>query len=261
MWTIGGRTFKSHLLLGTAKYPSPQVMLEAVRRSGAEIVTVSLRRQSVSGGGDGFREVVRETGAVLLPNTAGCRSAEEAVATAEMARELFGTHWIKLETVGDEHTLQPDPFALVEAAEILCREGFEVFPYTTEDLVLNERLVAAGCRILMPWGSPIGSGRGLANPIALRTLRQRFPHVKLIIDAGLGAPSHAAQAMELGFDGVLLNSAVSQAHDPAAMAEAFAHATEGGRLGFEAGLMRAREFAIPSTPVLGTPFWQAEAGG
>ena len=256
---LAGREFQSRLLLGTAGYPSLSVLKTAIRQSGAEIVTVSLRRQTAEGGdGSRFFELLKAMGLCFLPNTAGCRSAREAIVTARMAREIFDTPWIKLETLGDEYTLQPDPFALIEAAQVLIGEGFEVFPYMTEDLVVAERLIAAGCKILMPWGSPIGSGRGLIHPQALKTLRDRYPDVTLIVDAGIGAPSHAAQAMELGFDAVLLNSAVSQSTHPARMAEGFAHAIRGGRLAYEAGLMPQREFAVPSTPVIGTPFWHHE---
>ena len=194
------------------------------------------------------------SGARLLPNTAGCRSAREAVTLAQMARELLDTHWIKLEVVGDEHTLQPDPFELVAAASQLVKDGFEVFPYCTDDLVTGQRLLDAGCRILMPWAAPIGSAQGLINPWALRTLRARLPDVTLIVDAGIGAPSHAAQAMELGFDAVLLNSAVAQSGDPVAMAAAFRHAIEAGRLGHRAGLIAAQDMAVASTPVAGRPF-------
>ena len=167
---------------------------------------------------------------------------------------MLGTHWIKLEVVGDEQTLQPDPFELVAAAAQLIRDGFEVLPYCTDDLVSARRLVDAGCRILMPWAAPIGSGLGLLNPWALRTLRARLPDITLIVDAGLGAPSHAAAAMELGMDAVLLNSAVSQAHDPVRMARAFKHAVEAGRDGHRAGLMPTSDVAIASTPVGGQPF-------
>jgi thiazole synthase len=254
MLEIGDHSFKNRFLLGTARYASAGLLKESIQKSGVEIVTVSLRRH-LGQQGNGFWSIIQSCNVTILPNTAGCRSAEEAITTARLARELFGTHWIKLETVGDEYTLQPDPFALVEAARVLVSEGFEVFPYTTEDLVVAERLVAVGCKILMPWGSPIGSGRGLMNPFALKTLRARFPKIKLIVDAGVGTPSQAAQAMELGFDAVLLNSAVSLAQDPVAMAQAFSMAIEAGRMGYEAGLMPARDFAVPSTPVLGTPFW------
>jgi thiazole synthase len=174
-----------------------------------------------------------------------------------MARELFNTPWVKLEVIGDDETLQPDVVGLVEAADILIRDGFEVFPYCTEDLTVVGRLIDVGCQVVMPWASPIGSAKGLLNPYLLKTLRARFPNVPMIIDAGLGAPSHAAQALEMGFDAVLLNTAIAKAADPVAMARAFRLAVEAGRLGFEAGLMEPRDFASPSTPVVGTPFWHA----
>jgi thiazole synthase len=193
----------------------------------------------------------------VLPNTAGCRTVRDAVTTAQMARELFGTPWIKLEVIGDDETLQPDVVGLVEAAGILIRDGFEVFPYCTEDLTVIGRLIDVGCQVVMPWASPIGSAKGLLNPYLLKTLRGRFPEIPMIIDAGLGAPSHAAAALEMGFDAVLLNTAIAKAADPVAMARAFRLAVEAGRLGFEAGLMEPRDFASPSTPVVGTPFWHA----
>ena len=168
-----------------------------------------------------------------------------------MARELFGTPWIKLEVIGHADTLQPDPFALVEAARILCADGFDVFPYTTEDLIVGEKLIEAGCRVLMPWGAPIGSGQGLRNIGGLRAMRAHFPQVPLVIDAGIGAPSQAMLAMELGFDAVLLNTAVAKALDPVTMARAFAQAITAGRLAREAGLMPARDMAQASTPVFG----------
>ena len=246
---------QSRFLLGTAGYPSPQVLREAIVASGAQVVTLGLRRQLAGSAGDnGFVDIIKASGARLLPNTAGCRTAREAVTLAHMARELLGTHWIKLEVVGDEHTLQPDPWELTEAAARLVKDGFEVFPYCTDDLVSAQRLVDAGCRILMPWGAPIGSGQGLLNPWALRTLRARLPQVTLIVDAGIGVPSHAAQAMELGFDAVLLNSAVAQAADPVGMARAFRLAIEGGRLGHQSGLLAAQDMAVASTPVAGRPF-------
>jgi thiazole synthase len=171
-----------------------------------------------------------------------------------MAREIFATTWIKLEVIGEEDTLAPDVFGLVEAARVLSAEGFEVFPYTTEDLVVADKLLASGCRVLMPWGAPIGSGRGLNNVFGLRALRAHFPEVPLVIDAGLGVPSHAAQAMELGYDAVLINTAVSQADDPARMAAAFALAVEAGRQAYLSGPMEPRDMASPSTPVMGTAF-------
>ena len=254
MWTLGGKDFNSRLLLGTARYPSPESLQKAIQQSGAEIVTVALRRQT-AGDGRKFWDLLRSLNVAILPNTAGCRSADEAATTARLARELFQTNWIKLETVGDEYTLQSDPFALVDAAKTLIAEGFEVFPYTTDDLVVAEKLVSVGCKIIMPWASPIGSAQGIINPNALKTLRARLPNITLIVDAGLGAPSHATQAMELGFDGVLLNTAVSLANDPPKMAQAFAHAVTAGRLGYEAGLIEPRSFASPSTPTVGLPFW------
>ncbi|KGB80478.1 MAG: thiazole synthase [Pseudomonadota bacterium] len=250
-----GTELSSRLMLGTAQYPSPAVLTEAFRRSGAGIATVSLRREA---GGDragaDFWALVRDLGVRVLPNTAGCHSAREAVTTAQMARELFGTPWIKLEVIGHADTLQPDPFALVEAARILTDDGFQVFPYTTEDVVLADRLLAAGCEVLMPWGAPIGTGLGLTNIYGLRTLRAQFPDVPMVVDAGLGLPSQAAMAMEMGFDAVLLNTAVARAGDPAAMAEAFAKAVAAGRLAHEADPMEPRDMAAPSTPVIGRAF-------
>ena len=172
--------------------------------------------------------------------------------TLPIIEEVFGTRWVKLEVIGEEDALQPDVFALVEAARILCAEDFEVFPYTTEDLIVAERLCAAGCRVLMPWGSPIGSGHGLNNLFGLKSLRARFADIPLVIDAGIGLPSHAAQALELGFDAALINTAVAQAVDPVRMAAAFAHAVAAGREGFLAGPMEPRDMAVPSTPVVGT---------
>jgi thiazole synthase len=251
-----GAGLASRLLLGTAQYPSPQVLADAVKASGAAVVTVSLRREAARGkAGQRFFELIRALGVRVLPNTAGCRTAREAITTAQMAREVFETSWVKLEVIGNDDTLQPDLFGLVEAAGTLLEDGFEVFPYTTEDLSTAERLVAAGCQVLMPWGAPIGTGRGLANPYALRTMRNYFPGVPLIIDAGIGAPSHAAQAMEMGYDAVLLNTAVAKAADPPRMARAFAAAIEAGRAAYEAGLMEMRDMAAPSTPVAGTPFF------
>ncbi len=255
MLELYGTALASRLLLGTARYPSPAVLSDAIRAARAEVVTVSLRREGAGErAGQGFWSLIRALGVRVLPNTAGCHSVKEAVTTAHMAREIFATPWVKLEVIGEDDTLQPDVFGLSEAARILCAEGFEVFPYTTEDLVVAERLIAAGCRVLMPWGSPIGSGRGLSNLFGLSALRAHFPEVALIVDAGLGVPSHAAQAMELGFDAVLVNTAVAQATDPVAMAGAFAQAVEAGRAARLAGPIEPRDFAAPSTPVVGQAF-------
>ena len=258
-WSIGGTPLHSRFLLGTAGYPSPEVLRQAIVASGAQVLTLGLRRTlGATGQDNGFVQMIRETAraqdAHLLPNTAGCRSAREAITLAHMARELLDTHWIKLEVVGDEQTLQPDPVELVAAARQLVADGFEVLPYCTDDLVSAQRLVDAGCRILMPWAAPIGSGLGLLNPWALRTLRARLPQITLIVDAGLGAPSHAAAAMELGMDAVLLNSAVSQSREPVRMAAAFRDAVRGGRAGHLAGLMATSDVAVATTPVGGQPF-------
>lgn len=257
---VYGAELPSRLLLGTALYPSPQIMADAVKASRAGIVTVSLRREQARGRtGERFLDLIRALDVKVLPNTAGCRTAREAITTAQMARELFDTSWIKLEVIANDDTLQPDLFGLVDAAEELAKDGFDVFPYTTEDLGAADRLLAAGCQVLMPWGAPIGTGRGLANPYALKTMRAYFPNVPLVIDAGIGAPSHAAQAMEMGFDACLLNTAVAKAGDPVRMAEAFAHAIDAGRSAFESGLMEQRDMASPSTPVAGTPFFDLTA--
>ncbi|SMF20884.1 thiazole-phosphate synthase [Tistlia consotensis] len=247
-----GTALRSRLLLGTAQYPSPAVLAEAVRASGAAAVTVSLRRETAQGGARGaFWELLQGLDVALLPNTAGCHTVKEAVTTARLARELFGTDWIKLEVIGHHDTLQPEVFALVEAARILSDEGFRVFPYTTDDLVVAERLLEAGCKVLMPWCAPIGSARGPMNSDALRALRAHFPETPLIVDAGLGRPSHAAAVMELGFDAVLLNTAVAKAGDPVAMACAFARAVEAGCAAHAAGLLEPRDMAVPSTPTIG----------
>ena len=254
--TLYGVELSSRLLLGTAGYPSPQILARAVKASGAGVVTVSLRReQARERSGERFLELIRSLGVMVLPNTAGCRTVKEAVTTAQMAREIFATDWVKLEVIANDDTLQPEVFGLVEAAAVLAGDGFKVLPYTTEDLSVAERLLAAGCEVLMPWAAPIGSGRGLANPYALKSLRAYFPNVPLVVDAGIGAPSHAAEAMEMGYDAVLLNTAVAKAADPVRMAAAFAKAIEGGRMAYEAGLMGMRDMAQPSTPVAGTPFF------
>ena len=257
-WNIGGKTLKSRLLIGSALYPSPANMEDAIKISRAEIVTVSLRRQAAGKGEDAashFWDIIKSLNIHVLPNTAGSHSAKEAITTAQMAREVFGTNWVKLEVIGDQYNLQPDPFETVKAAEVLIKEGFEVFPYTTDDLVVAKRLADVGCKIIMPWGSQIGSGKGLMNPDNLLAIRKQFPDLQLIIDAGIGKPSHATQAMELGYDGVLLNSAIALSQDPVKMADAFRLAIDAGRLGYKAVAMQKREFASPSTPTIGTPFW------
>ncbi|MGH1413870.1 MAG: thiazole synthase [Pelagimonas sp.] len=246
-----GTDITSRLLLGTAQYPSPKILSAAIRASATQIVTVSLRREGADGSGEGFWQSLRELDCHILPNTAGCHTAQEAVTTAQMAREVFGTNWIKLEVIGHSDTLQPDVFGLVEAARVLAQDGFQVFPYTTDDLVVGEKLVDAGCEVLMPWGAPIGSGQGLRNPDALRAMRAHFPDIPLIVDAGIGRPSDAAQAMELGMDAVLLNTAVAKAGDPVGMAAAMRQAIDAGLAGFIADPIEPRDMAVPSTPILG----------
>ena len=251
--------FTSRLLLGTGRYESPSVLADAIRAAAPAMLTLSVRRQ-VSGSnhsGQSFWNFVRETGRAILPNTAGCFTASDAIATACLARELFQTSLIKLEVIGDEVNLQPDPYGLVEAAAELVRRGFQVLPYCTEDWVLCRRLMDAGCEVLMPWAAPIGTGQGPRNPRALRELRERAPDVPLIVDAGLGLPSHACQVMEWGFDGVLINTAVSRALDPVRMANSFASAVKAGRAAFLAGPMPVQKRAVSSTPEIGRPFTSA----
>ena len=257
-WQLGEQTLNSRFLLGTALYPSPAIMQKAITQSKTEIITVSLRRQASQNNpqqGKPFWDYIKDSGCRILPNTAGCRSAREAVTTAHMAREVFETQWIKLEVIGDDYTLQPNPFELVIATAELIREGFIVFAYCTDDLVLCQKLLDIGCQILMPWAAPIGSGQGVINPFALTTLRKRLPAATLIVDAGIGTPSQAAQVMEMGFDAVLVDSAVALASDPVKMAEAFAGAIQAGRTAYQAGLMPKRDMASPSTPTVGQPFW------
>ncbi len=264
-YTLADLTLDSRFFLGTATYPSPKVLHDAIKASGSQVVTVGLKRQlapgqntlsksTTDGVDNAFFQMLKESGAHLLPNTAGCKTAREAITLAHMAREIFDTHWIKLEVVGDDYTLQPDPIELITATKELIKEGFEVFPYCTDDLVTCNRLLDAGCRILMPWGAPIGSGQGLVNPFALRILRARLPEAFLVVDAGIGSPKDAVMAMELGFDAVLLNSAVAQSHDPVRMAEAFKLAIQSGRLAYEAGIMAQQDMAVPSTQVTGRHF-------
>ena len=253
--SINDTILQSRLFLGTAQYPSPETLEKSIEAAQPGLVTVSLRRESKAGKGQDFWNIIKGFNIPVLPNTAGCHSVTEAVTTAEMAREIFETNWIKLEIIGDDYTLQPDPYGLVEATEKLIKKGFEVFPYMTDDLVLADKLVQAGCNILMPWGAPIGSGRGLNNPYALKQLRERYPDKTLVVDAGIGAPSHAAQVMEMGYDAVLLNTAVAKAGNPALMASAFANAIAAGREAYRAGIITPQESASASTPLIDKPLW------
>ena len=247
-----GKELESSLMLWTSLYPSPFILREAFKASRAGVATVSIRREGVtSRSGQKFWSHIRELEVAILQNTAGCHSVREAVTTAEMAREIFQTNWVKLEVIGDPDTLHPDSFGLVEAAQKLTESGFEVFPYCTEDLTICQRLVDVGCQVLMPWGAPIGTGMGLNNIFGLRSLRAKFPDITLVIDAGLGVPSHAARAMELGYDAVLLNTAVAKAGNPVEMARAFSLAAEAGARAYLADAIEPREMATPSTPLIG----------
>lgn len=255
MLYLYGQAFASRFLLGTARYPSPEHIKEAVNISETNMITISLRRETAGGGSNAhFRQLLSELKVTILPNTAGCHSVKEAVNTALMARELCETDFIKLEIIGHTGTLQPDPIATIEAAKILIDHGFKVFPYITEDLIICEKLVNAGCQVLMPWGSPIGTGKGLNNPYGLLQLRRHFSNIPLIIDAGIGKPSDACMAMEMGYDAILLNTAVARAGNPVIMAEAFKLAIISGRKAYVSGTMPMRDIATASSPEFGTPF-------
>jgi len=250
-FVLAGETFTSRLLLGTGGVASLEALQRAIVASGTELVTVALRRFEASTSGS-LLEVLERCGVRLLPNTAGCMTAREAVLTARLAREAFGTDWVKLEVIGDEDTLLPDPIELVDAAEQLVADGFSVLAYTNDDPVTARRLADLGCAAVMPLGSPIGSGLGIRNPHNIALIREQV-QVPVILDAGIGTASDAAMAMELGCDAVLLASAVTRARDPERMAMAMRHAVEGGRLALGAGRIPRRWHAQASTQVVGTP--------
>jgi thiazole synthase len=248
---LGGETFNSRLLLGTGGASSIQAIERALVASGAEMATVALRRISPDARGS-VLDVLDRHGIRLLPNTAGCFTAHDAVLTAQLAREAFDTNWIKLEVIGDDRTLIPDGPELIDAAEQLVDEGFTVLAYTTDDPVLAARLESAGCSAVMPLGSPIGSGMGILNPYNLALIVEQAS-VPIILDAGIGTASDAALAMELGCDGVLLASSVTRAREPAVMADAMRKAVEAGRLARRAGRIPKRLYAEPSTTFEGAP--------
>jgi thiazole synthase len=248
---IAGRDFESRLILGTGGFRSLDAMGEAIAATGAELATVALRRVDPAARGS-IVEVLERAGCTLLPNTAGCFTAHDAVLTAQLAREAFETDWVKLEVIGDDRTLLPDASELIDAAETLVADGFVVLPYTNDDPVLARRLEDAGCAAVMPLGSPIGSGMGIRNPYNLRLIVEQAS-VPVILDAGIGTASDATIAMEAGCDGVLLASAVSRAADPVGMARAMRHAVEAGRLAFESGRIPRRLYAEASTPTEGVP--------
>lgn len=255
MWELADKLCSSRLLLGTAQYPTLAILCEAIRASKSDVITVSLKHEHLHEmQGAAFWQALQTLNRFILPNTAGCVSSEEAIQIAEMSREIFETNWIKLEIICPNRLLQPNPFELVKAAAHLVKRGFHVFPFCTDDLALCDALVAAGCRILMPWGAPIGSGKGLLNIFQLKTLRRLLPNITLIIDAGIGSPQHALAAMQLGYNGVLVNSAVAKALDPILMAKAFALAVESGRYSFQAGVMPEYDHAMQSTDLAQTLF-------
>ncbi len=248
---IAGREFRSRLIVGTGKYPSPEIMVEAHRRSGAEIVTVAVRRVNLDRREPSLLDYIDTRRYLLLPNTAGCHTAEEAIRTAHLAREALGTPWLKLEVIGDELTLFPDVEETIRAARQLVKEGFIVLPYVNDDLVVAKKLVDLGVAAVMPLAAPIGSGLGIQNYTNLRILREQITTVPLIVDAGVGTASDAVIAMEMGYDGVLMNTAIAMAKDPPLMAEAMRLGIEAGRKAFLAGRIPKRLYASASSPLEG----------
>ncbi|CDM64426.1 thiazole synthase [Pyrinomonas methylaliphatogenes] len=247
---IAGRRFKSRLIVGTGKYRSYEEMKAAHAASGAEIVTVAVRRVPLDRRVESFLDHL-DPKLMILPNTAGCYTVEEAVRTARLAREALGTNWIKLEVIGDQTTLFPDNEQTIEAARILVKEDFVVLPYVTDDLIVAKKLLDVGCAAVMPLAAPIGSGLGVQNPTNLRILREQLPDAILIVDAGVGTASDAAIAMELGADAVLMNTAIAEAQHPEQMARAMRLAVEAGRLAYLAGRMPKRLYASASSPLAG----------
>jgi thiazole synthase len=250
-FVLAGRTFTSRLIVGTGKYPSNAVMVQAHDASGAEMVTVAVRRVNISDRSrESMLDYIDRARYTLLPNTAGCYTADEAIRTARLAQEAGLSNWVKLEVIGDEKTLFPDNEALLEATRVLVKEGFVVLPYTTDDPVVCRKLEDAGAAAVMPLGAPIGSGLGIQNVNNLRIIRE-FARVPVIVDAGVGTASDAALAMELGADAVLMNTAIAGAGDPIAMARAMRLAVEAGRLAYRSGRIPRRMYATASSPVEG----------
>src|SRR5512134_1476871 len=251
-FVIAGRTFRSRLIVGTGKYPSHTIMRQAHEASGAEMVTVAVRRVNLTDKAkESLLDYIDRSKIFILPNTAGCYSAEEAVRTARLAREVGLSNWIKLEVIGDEKTLFPDNQGLLEATRVLVKEGFVVLPYTNDDLINARRLIDAGAAAVMPLAAPIGSGLGIQNMANLRILREMITEVPLIVDAGVGTASDAAVAMELGADAVLMNTAIAAADDAVKMARAMKLAVEAGRLAYEAGRMPRKLYATATSPLAG----------
>src|SRR5205809_3640205 len=247
---VAGHPFRSRLIIGTGKYRSYEEMKVAHRASGAEMVTVAVRRVPLDRSSESFLDHL-DPSLKLLPNTAGCYSADEAVRTARLAREALGTEWIKLEVIGDQTTLFPDSEQTLAAARTLVKEGFIVLPYFTDDLIVAKKLIDAGCAAIMPLAAPIGSGLGVQNPTNLRIMREQLPDATIIVDAGVGTASDAAIAMELGADAVLMNTAIAEAEDSARMAEAMKLAIQAGRLAYASGRMSKKLYASASSPVTG----------
>jgi thiazole synthase len=249
---IAGREFRSRLIVGTGKYRTFPEMVRAIEASGADMVTVAVRRVNLT---DRTKESLLDhldrSKYFLLPNTAGCYSADEAIRAARLAREVGLSDWVKLEVIGDQQTLFPDTAELLRATEILANEGFRVLPYTSDDLIVARRLIDAGAAAVMPLGAPIGSGMGIQNETNLRILRERITEVPLVIDAGVGTASDAAVAMELGADGVLMNTAIAEAQDAVLMAEAMRAGVEAGRKAYLAGRIPKKLYATASSPLAG----------
>jgi thiazole synthase len=251
-FVVAGRTFKSRLIVGTGKYSSNQVMAEAHRRSGTDMVTVAVRRIDLKAPkGQSLLDFIDRERIMILPNTAACFNVDDAVRTARLGREAGLSNWVKLEVIGDERTLFPDTAALIEATRILVKDGFIVLPYTNDDLVVARKLIDAGAAAIMPLGAPIGSGMGIQNVAAIRILREMITEVPLIVDAGVGTASDATLAMELGADGVLMNTAIAGAKDPGSMAEAMNYAVKAGRLAFRSGRIQRKLYATASSPMEG----------
>src|SRR5436190_5219547 len=248
---IAGRAFKSRLIVGTGKYKSGQETARAIAASGAEMVTVAVRRVNLDRSKESLLDFIDPEKYFLLPNTAGCYTADEAIRAARLGREVGLSDWVKIEVIGDERTLYPDVQATIEATRVLVKEGFTVLPYTSDDIVVAKRLIDAGAAAVMPLGAPIGSGMGIQNTASIRILREVITEVPLIVDAGVGTASDAAVAMELGADGVLMNTAIAGATDPGAMAEAMNHAVRAGRLAYTAGRIQRKLYATASSPIEG----------
>jgi len=250
--TIGGETYSSRLLIGSSSYPNPQIMLDAIDASGAELVTVAIRRVNVeSPAPESHLDLIRKGGYRVLPNTAGCYTAREAILVAQLAREALDTDLIKLEVIGDDETLMPDVEQLLKAAKELIDDGFTVLAYANDDPITCRKLADMGCAAVMPLGSPIGSGMGIVNPYNLRIIREVVTDTPLIVDAGIGTASDATIAMELGYDGILLNTAIAEAQHPVAMAKAMRLAVESGRLAYQAGRVPERIYAKASSSMEG----------